>query len=196
MTKLRLLDQISAQRVDFFLAGSENAKKRIKRIYGKDSKVVYPFIDLDRFKKIETWDGNYFVVMGRPNKYKRFDLAVEVCQKMGVELMIIDGRFSDEMVVRIVAGCKALIIPGEEDFGLSSLEAQALGKPVIALKKGGALETVIDRKTGIFFEQNLIDTLLKFDPHKFKANDGKENAARFSKEQFKLNFKQSIASLL
>lgn len=197
MTKLRLLDQVSARRVDFFIAGSENAKRRIKKVYGVDSKVVYPFVDLDRFKSIEAYDGGYFVIMGRLNKYKRFDLAIAACQKLGVELKIIDGRFSDEMVVRILAGCKALIISGEEDFGLASLEAQALGKPVIAFKKGGALETVT-AQTGIFFDdqKNLPEALLKFNDVKINPVDCKKNAARFSKEQFKLNFKQSIASLL
>src|SRR3989344_334017 len=160
MTKLRLLDQISAKRVDFFLAGSENAGKRIKRVYGVSSKVVYPFIDLERFKDIEVWDGKYFVIMGRPNKYKRFDLAIEACRKLGIELKILDGKFSDDMVVNILAGCKALIIPGEEDFGLSSLEAQALGKPVIAFKAGGALETVTS-KTGLFFEEQTVDCLVQ-----------------------------------
>lgn len=198
MTKLRLYDQVSAGRVDFFIAGSENARARIKRAYRVDSKVVYPFVDLDRFKDIEVWDGGYFCVMGRVNKYKRFDLAVSACQKLGVPLKIIDGKFSDEMVVRILAGCKALIIPGEEDFGLSSLEAQALGKPVIALKKGGALETVIEGKTGIFFDEKtkLENILMKFNSLKTNSIDCKKNAARFSKEQFKPTFKQSIASLL
>ncbi|MBI2335116.1 glycosyltransferase [Candidatus Daviesbacteria bacterium] len=192
MTNLRLYDQVSAKRVDFFLAGSENARKRIKRVYGVDSKVVYPFIDLDRFKNVETFDGGYYVVMGRPNKYKRFDLA----QKASLDLKMITGGLSERMLVNILAGCKALIVPGEEDFGLSSLEAQALGKPVIAYKKGGSLETVIDKKTGIFFEESLESALLQLHSLKINPQNCKENAAKFSKEVFIESFKQAVARVV
>src|SRR5258708_37780417 len=113
MRKLRIYDQISARRVDYFIAGSKNAQKRIKKIYKKNSKVIYPFIDLDRFKQIETFNGGYFVLVSRPNKYKKYDLAKTVCDKLGLELKIINGDQSDEMVVRILAGCKALLVAAE-----------------------------------------------------------------------------------
>lgn len=199
MCKLRLFDQIAAKRVDYFIAGSENAKKRIKKIYKTFSKVIYPFIDSTRFNNVEVFDGGYFVVIGRPNKYKRFDLAINVCKNIGKELKIINGDLSDSMVVNILAGCKALIIPGEEDFGISSLEAQALGKPVIAYRAGGALETVIHGKTGILFDYQTINCLeeaiKKLDLETINPNVCKENANRFSKENFIKNFKHSIASL-
>ncbi|HCB23024.1 hypothetical protein A3B42_02275 [Candidatus Daviesbacteria bacterium RIFCSPLOWO2_01_FULL_38_10] len=195
MTKLRLYDQVSAKRVDYFIAGSQNAKKRIKRIYGVDSKVVYPFIDLDRFKNVETFDGGYYVVMGRPNKYKKFDLV----QKANLYLKMITGGLSEETVVNILAGCKALIIPGEEDFGLSSLEAQALGKPVIAFKAGGALETVTS-KTGLFFEEQTVDCLVqainKLQDTKIDSQDCRQNAAKFSKETFKKSFQHALADMV
>ncbi len=206
MTKLRIYDQVSANRVDYFLAGSENAKKRIKRVYKMDAKVVYPFIDLVRFKDIETFDGGYFVAVGRPSDYKRFDLAKEACRNLKAELKVIQGDMDDEMVVNIMAGCKALIIPGIEDFGLVSLEAQALGKPVIAYRAGGALETVIENlpsgqgKTGLFFDnqtvESLIDAIKKLDKMKIDSKDCKNNAAAFSKENFIKNFKQIVATLM
>lgn len=200
MSKLRLLDQVSARRVDFFLAGSENARRRIKRVYGVDSKVVYPFIDPERFKGVETFDGGYFVVIGRPNKYKRFDLAKEACEKLNIELKVIGGGLSDEMVVRILAGCRGLIIPGEEDFGLISLEAQALGKPVVAFQKGGVLETVIEGKTGIFFEEQSVESLknalVKFQSVKINSDDCRQNAKKFDKNHFQGSFKQAIANIL
>ena len=87
MTKLRIYDQVTVHRVDYFIAGSENAKRRIKKIYGVDSKVVYPFVDLKRFEGIDSFDGGYFVIAGRMNKYKRFDLAIDVCNKLGIELL-------------------------------------------------------------------------------------------------------------
>ncbi len=200
MSKLRLYDHISAHRVDFFLAGSENAKKRIKKVYGADSKVVYPFTDPERFKGVESFDGGYFVVVGRPNYYKRFDLAINVCKNLKVPLKIIDGSFSDPLVVRILAGCRALIIPGIEDFGLISLEAQALGKPVVAYKQGGALETVISGKTGVFFDEQtedcLEDAFKKLGSRNFNSDDCRQNAEKFSKENFIYNFKQTVADLL
>lgn len=200
LTKMRLYDQISAKRVDFFIAGSQNAQKRIKKIYRVDSSVVYPFVDLKRFKSVETFNGGYFVVVARPNKYKRMDLAESACNEIGVPLKIISGKFDDDMVVQIMAGCKALIIPGIEDFGLSSLEAQVLGKPVVAFAVGGALESVVKGKTGIFFAKQTIeslkDTLLKLNSLRIDPQDCRENAANFSREVFVKNFKAQVASLL
>lgn len=198
MTNLRIYDVIASGRVDNYIAGSENARRRIKKIYRVDSKVVYPFVDIDRFKEIDTFNGGYFVTLGRDNKYKRFDLAKEACRRLNIELRIIDGSFSDEMVVNILSGCKGLIIAGIEDFGISSLEVQALGKPVIAFREGGVLETVIEGKTGIFFNSQTVDSLvevLKKD-FSFNSNDCRENAKKFSKEKFFRNFKQTVASLV
>lgn len=200
LTKLRIYDQISASRVDNFMAGSENARKRIKKVYQRESKVVLPFIDLGRFRNVESFDGGYYVVAGRPNKYKRFDLAKRACSKMGVPLKVIKGGIEDEMVVQILAGCKALIVPGIEDFGLTSLEAQALGKPVVGFREGGVLETVIENKTGIFFDEqtegSLIDALNKLKHIRLNPVDCRKNAANFSKEAFIQKFKQTVALML
>lgn len=219
MTKLRLYDQVAANRVDFFLAGSENAKRRIKKIYKRESTVLYPFIDDKRFENIEPFDGGYFLVISRLNKYKKIDLAIQACNSLGFQLKVIGvgpqmesfknmetyenvemlGNLSDEMVVKVLAGCRALIIPGEEDFGLASLEAQALGKPVVAFAKGGNLETIIDETSGILFKQQTVESLtealgeidkIKFDPAKCRAN-----AERFSKSIFMKQFSQILAKL-
>lgn len=213
---LRRYDRVSARRPDLILAGSENVKKRIKDMYGLESKVLYPFIDLKRFEGVETFDGGYFLVISRLNKYKRVDLAVEACTKLGIPLKVIGsgsemgnlrendgveflGNLDDKMVVKVLAGAKALIIPGIEDFGLTSIEAQALGKSVISYGFGGVLETVIEGRTGIFFDKqevnSLIEKLKKFEPMKFAQKDCKINAIKFSKEVFIRNFKHNIASL-
>ena len=140
------------------------------------------------------------MVVGRPSKYKRFDLAEDACRQLGVELKIVTGGLSDEMVANIIAGCKALIIPGIEDFGIASLEAQALGKPVIAFDQGGSLETVIEGKTGLFFNtqsvESLTDAMQRLDAKKISPQDCIDNARRFSKEKFISSFKQKVASLV
>lgn len=200
LTKLRIYDAVSARRPDYFLAGSKNAQGRIRKIYRRDSKVVYPFVDLKRFKDTESFDGGYYAIIGRSNRYKKFDLAIAACSELSVPLKIVDGNLSDQMVVRILSGCKALIIPGIEDFGLTSLEAQALGKPVIAFAQGGSLETVIPNKTGLFFseqtEDSLRGALIKLDTIEIDPKDCVSNAAKFSKENFIRNFKQTVADLL
>lgn len=221
LSKLRFYDQVSAHRVDYFLAGSENAKIRVKKIYKTDSKVIYPFIDLERFKNIESFDGGYYLVIGRLNWYKRVDMAVKACIDMGVLLKVVgDGPqfqallkiedrknlvkllgFVDEHVlVTLLAGCKALIIPGIEDFGLTSLEAQALGKPVIAFSSGGSLETVLDGKSGLLFSEQNVDSLKeamqKLDVINIDPSVCKKNARNFSKEHFIENFRQIVASLV
>lgn len=234
ISKLRIYDQISARRVDLFLAGSQNAKRRIKDVYKpkalscahkqslqladkQDLRVVYPFIDLERFAGVETFDGGYFLVISRLNRYKKIDLVVEACRQLGLPLKIIGSgpqleklkkiggeiefldSLDDQMVIQVLAGCRALIVPGVEDFGLTSLEAQALGKPVIAYKQGGVLETVIDGKTGILFDnqtvKSLMTTLSKMNFTKINSIDCKENAKNFSKEKFKIEFKQIVDSM-
>ena len=200
LSKLRIFDSISSNRVDYFLAGSKNAQRRIKKIYKRDSEVLYPFIDLERFKRVEAFDSGYFVAIGRANKYKRLDLAQRACENLGVELKIISGGLEDEMVVRILAGCKALIIPGIEDFGLVSLEAQALGKPVIAYRDGGSLETVINGKTGILFdtqsEGSLKTAIKKLEEIRINPKDCQDNAYRFSKEIFIHRLKELVATIV
>lgn len=214
---LRHYDKISARRPDLILAGSENAKKRIKDVYGLDSKVLYPFIDLERFEGVETFDGGYFLVISRLNKYKRVDLAVNACVEVGVPLKVIGtgpemgklnfkfqieflGSLSDEMVVKVLSGTRALIMSGIEDFGLTSLEAQALGKPVIAYGSGGALETVIPKVTGTFFneqkKESLIRVLENFNFQGFNPKDCKQNASKFSKEIFVKKLKQAVNVLI
>lgn len=206
MNWLRLLDQITSNRVDFYLAGSENAKKRIQKVYRRESQVVYPFVDLDRFKNVKVNDGDlpagrqgYFVVIGRPNQYKRFDLAKKACKMVGAKLRIISGGLSEDQVIDILAGCKALIIPGIEDFGLTSLEAQALGKPVIAFSEGGVLETVVENETGIFFNEqtaeSLANVLKDFNSRSWDQRKIKENVKKFSKVNFTANFRQALAKL-
>lgn len=217
LSKLRIYDAVAARRVDHYLAGSENAKQRIRKVYRLPSKVVYPFIDLERFKSIESFDGGYFVVVSRFSKYKKIDLAIKACPDLKLPLKVIGGGWNirgvrgikgveflgnldDKMVVRVIAGCKALIIAGIEDFGLTSLEAQALGKPVVAFAQGGVLETVIPGKTGILFdkqtEDGLKEALSKLELIEINPKDCLANARNFSKEKFTRNFQATIASLL
>jgi glycosyltransferase involved in cell wall biosynthesis len=224
LSKLREYDFVTAKRVDYYIAGSANAKKRIKKNYGINSKVIYPFVDLDRYKGIETFDGEFFLVVSRLNKYKGIDKAIEACSILNLPLKIVGigpemnnlkklclrtgrenieflGFLNDNELDNVMAGCRALIIPGIEDFGLVSLEAQALGKPVIAFKKGGVLETILEGKSGIFFEnQNtLLEILRKISIKNFgtyMAKDCRENADKFGKAIFNSRFKKKIYSLL
>lgn len=218
MSKMRLYDQVSTRRVDYFLSGSENAKRRISKVYKRDSVLVYPFVDLDRFKHIEPFDGGYYIIVCRLNKYKRIDVVIDACSNMKFPLKVVGNgpeadrlkiqsqklkinvdflqNLNDEMVVEVLAGCKALIIPGVEDFGLIALEAQALGKPVIAYNKGGVLETVIENSTGVLFNEqtpsSLIDAINKLDRLSLEPEACINNAAKFNKENFISNFKKAV----
>lgn len=204
---LRVYDLIASSRVDYFLAGSKNCQERVKKVYNRDSQILWPFIDFERLRAVNVCDGGYFLVIARLNRYKRVDLAVNVFNKNGQALKIVGagpelgnlsgqaksnvefvGTVSDELLISLLAGCTALIVTGEEDFGLVALEAQALGKPVIAYKKGGNLETVIEDRTGIFFneqtEESLSEAVHRFAAWKFKPEACKKQASRFSREVF------------
>ncbi len=217
LSYLRVYDQISASRVDYFLAGSKNAQKRIKKIYKRESSVVYPFVDLENFK-CESFEGNYYLIISRLTSYKRVDIAVKTFNELGERLKIVGGgpklkelvniskgnieflkNVSESALVQLIAGCRALIVTGEEDFGLTPLEAQVLGKPVIAFGAGGVLETVLDKETGILFSsqdsQSLKEAISRFEKLNFDHEVLKKNAAKFSKEAFLKEFKFQLSKL-
>jgi glycosyltransferase involved in cell wall biosynthesis len=168
---LRKWDLRASQQPNYYIANSKLVAERIKRIYGREAHVIPPPIDVNRFHMSnETED--YYLVLSRLISYKRIDLAIEACRRMNRRLVIIGdgpdrerlekladdrieflGRQPDGVVNSYAARCRALLFPGEEDFGMAPLEANAAGRPVIAYRGGGATETVIDGKTGVFFEQ-------------------------------------------
>lgn len=207
LTPLRIYDRVSSKRVDLFLAGSKNAQDRIKKNYSSDSEILYPFIDLDSLNGIESFEGGYYLIIARLNNYKRVDLAVEVFKDRPDRLKVVGngpeldklmalassnvefvGKVGSDVLLNLLSGCRGLIITAEEDFGLTSLEAQALGKGVIAYGKGGALETIRNNETGIFFESqsvnDLREALNKFERMRIKTDVAKIHAKNFSKQNF------------
>lgn len=190
--KMRKLDLESNSHVDYFIANSNEVKKRIKTYYNRDSIVIHPGVDISRFKLTEDNDGFYLIV-SRLVKYKRIDLAIEACNRLKRPLIIIgDGEeaknlkkiagntvtfingLTQEEIAFFYSRCKAFLFPGEEDFGITPVEAMACGKPVIAYSKGGVLDTVINKKTGLFFKWQSVDCLseaildfetMEFDPY-------------------------------
>jgi glycosyltransferase involved in cell wall biosynthesis len=219
---LRRWDWENAQRVDSFITQSRYVRDRIRRVYDRDSVVVHPPVDVARYASLGPREGSYFLGYGRFEAYKRFDLAIRACQRAGAPLWLVGGgvdearlrriavnaradvRFlgslDDAALVEVLAGCRAVLFPGEEDFGLVAVEAQAAGKPVIAYGAGGALETVIDGVTGTFFHQltveALAETLASFDPARFDPQEGRDNAARFAPGRFKQQLKLTVDGLL
>jgi glycosyltransferase involved in cell wall biosynthesis len=206
---LRQWDTQAARRVDDFIAISELVRARIAKYYGRESSIIYPSIDTGRFAPSDSGAvGDYFLVVSRLVPYKRIDLAIRACNELKVKLKIVGGgrdkqalqriagptveflgRVSDEDIRRLYAECKAFIFPGEEDFGLTPIEAQASGRPVIAYGAGGALETVIEGQTGCFFRQptveSLIDALSGFEPGGWDSPAIRRNAERFDNSVFK-----------
>lgn len=208
LTRLRLWDQVAANRVDLFLANSETVKNRIKKYYRRDSNVVYPPVDLSAFKPKEKPGGNYYLAGGRLVPYKRFDLVVKAFNRLGMPLKIFGqgpefeklqrlargnvellGYVSNEERAELYRGAKAFINPQVEDFGITPVEAMASGTPVIAYADGGALETVIEGKTGTFFNEQrweaLSDLIIRFKPEQYDPQILYNHAKTFSTEQFK-----------
>jgi len=179
VSPLRTWDFVAAQRVDYFIAGSRNASRRIAKYYRRQSDVVQPPIDASAWQISDRIE-DYFLVVSRLQSYKRIDLAVQACNQLGLALRVIGdgpdrarlesiagptvtflGRLPDAEVRRQMAHCRAFLFPGEEDFGLTPLEAQASGRPVIAFGRGGALETVVDGETGRFFMEQTPESLMQ-----------------------------------
>jgi len=217
LTQLRIWDQIAAKRPNHLIANSNFVAKRIKHYYNRESTVIYPPVEMTKFsiaKKIQ----DYYLIISRLCPYKKVDLAIKAFNKLRIPLKIIGtgndkllkkiagpnieflGFVSDKEKAKYLSHCKALIFPQEEDFGITSIEAMASGRPVIAYKKGGALETVIDGVTGKFFKnqtvEGLMDAVLKFNLSKINPQKIREHAEKFSKKQFKKDIKDFVQKRL
>jgi glycosyltransferase involved in cell wall biosynthesis len=175
----RRWDYSAAQRVDHFIAISTEIQERIRRYYQRESTIIYPPVEVaDRFTPSEITE-DYFLILSRLVPYKRIDLAVQACTQLGLPLLVggkgrdrerlealagptvkFLGFVPDEDVPDLFARCRAFIFPGLEDFGITPVQAQATGRPVIAFKGGGALDTVIHGKTGLFFEEQTVESLM------------------------------------
>jgi glycosyltransferase involved in cell wall biosynthesis len=208
MNYLRTWDLAAASRVDYFLANSQTVANRIAKYYRREAHVIFPPVALSRFSIAETIH-NYFLAVGQLVPYKRFDLAIEVFNQLKYPLVIVGngpeypklkraageniklvGRLSDAELNHSLSRCRALVFPGEEDFGMVVVEAHACGRPVIALARGGALETVLPGVSGILFgeetAQSLADAVQRFVciESEFQPQLIRDTAAQFDENRF------------
>lgn len=204
---LKYWDLNNSKRVDHFIAISNTVAQRIKQTYNRESVVIYPPIDTKLYT-ISNFDGDYHLIISRLVSYKRIDIAVEAFSRSGLPLIIAGdgpaaallkkkagsnikflGRVSDDRIKKLYSECRAFILPGEEDFGMTPLEAAASGRPTIAFGKGGARETVVDGITGILFDEQSPECLMKAIEKSGKMDFNKKilraHAEKFDKEIFK-----------
>jgi glycosyltransferase involved in cell wall biosynthesis len=208
---LRLWDRLAADRVDRFVAISQHVAKRIQKYYRREADIIFPPVTTSWLKKSDA-SGDYFLLVGRIIPYKRADIVVEAFNQLGLPLKIAGtgpdleslrnksasniefmGHVPDAGLKDLYEGCKALIFPQEEDFGIVPLEAMAAGKPVIAYRAGGALETIVEGETGIFFDRQDVESIKQavrgFDAQRFRPDRCREQALKFDVDVFKAKFK-------
>jgi glycosyltransferase involved in cell wall biosynthesis len=212
----RQWDWIAAQRVDRYLANSRTTQARIRAYFGRESKVVYPPVETDRFSPGRP--GAYYVVLSELMPHKKLDKAVRAFNRLKLPLVIagdgpdgrrlrrlagptvrFTGRVTDEEVARLLAGCRALVVTAIEEFGIAAVEAQAAGRPVISVGAGGALETVQPGVTGCFWNgdaDGLAEAVARFDALAIDPQDCVANAARFDVEQFRRTLPQEVERTL
>jgi glycosyltransferase involved in cell wall biosynthesis len=207
---IRMYDFQQAQKVDYFVANSEEVRARIKKFYRRDATVIYPPVSLPNIPKVKK--ENYYLIVSRIVGAKGLDLAIEAAGKLGIKLKIAGvssgfaaehkrlaklaknnveflGHVTDDELVKLYSGAKAfLALATDEDFGITPVEAMLCGTPVIAYHGGGYKETVVDGKTGVFFHQQTVESLIeaikKFERMKISSDACKKQAEKFSKGRF------------
>ena len=216
ITWMRVWDQTSAMRVDHFIANSPIVAQRIAKYYRRDAVVIPPPVEAGRFIFDPTLQpDDYFLIVSRFMPYKRIDLAIQACNRLQLPLVIIGtgrdesrlkemagptirflGGLSDAEVLDYYARCRALLLPGEEDFGITPLEAQASGRPGIAYGAGGALASIIDGITGAFFHEQTVESMAEvlssFDERLYDPQTIRNHALEFDKPRFHRRILQFI----
>jgi glycosyltransferase involved in cell wall biosynthesis len=219
VSALRQWDFRAAQRETVsFVAISREIQERIREYYHRESVIIYPPVDIDRFAPVAKPD-SYYLVVSRLVPYKRIDLAVRAFSELGLPLLVVGdgrdrgaleaiagpsvtflGRLDDDALPGLMARCRAFVFPGLEDFGIAPVEAQASGRPVIAYRGGGALDTVIPGLTGTYFDvadvTSLIDAVRSFDVQSIDPMACRRNAERFAAARFREQILQRACSLL
>lgn len=207
LSRIRTWDRLSADRVDRFVANSKTVQTRIAKYYRRPSDVIYPPVDTASFS-IAPKTENYYVAGGRLVAYKRFDVVVRAFNKLGIPLKIFGegpelaalkktarpniefvGKVNDATKAELYSKAIAYIHPQEEDFGITAVEAMAAGRPVIAYRKGGATETVVEGVTGEFLEEQtweeLGNTVIRFAPERYVPAVVRSHAKKYDVEKFK-----------
>jgi len=211
---LRKMDLEQSKKVDYYIAISEYVRSKIKKVYNRESTVIYPPIEIRKYKFSKNKE-DFYLIVSRLKGYKRVDIAIKAFNILGKKLMIV-GAGEDEGNLRKISGknikflctvsdsklldlysrAKSLVFTGREDFGLTPLEAQASGTPVVAFEEGGAVETIINGRTGFFFNkqepQVLVEVIKKFEKNPLDPVRCRENATKFD---FK-NFKEHITDFI
>jgi glycosyltransferase involved in cell wall biosynthesis len=217
LSRLREWDYLTAGRVDMFLANSATTRDRILRHYGRSSRIVHPPLDAGRFRSNGvTGAGDYYLVASRLVPYKRVDLAIAATAKLKRRLVVVGtgprktsldeshveylGHVSDDRLVDLMQHARALIFPAFEDYGMTPVEMMACGRPVIAYGKGGALETVVDNRTGVFATAQTVEAFTeaieRFESLSFDSSDIAEHARTFSFAGFEAQLRDAIVDVM
>ena len=219
MHYIRIWDKSASNRVDYFISNSKVTAGRIKKFYGKESKVIYPPVNLSVFDM--PLEQKHFLIVSQLTPYKRIDLAVETFNKLGLPLMIIGegpekkrlqkmandnikflGWKSDRIVKGYFQKCIAFLFPGEDDFGIAPVEAMGFGKPVLAYRKGGATETILEGITGEFFDDSTSESLadgvrrILVNLDNYSPLVIRKRAEKFSQDRFEKDMKEFVIKLL
>jgi glycosyltransferase involved in cell wall biosynthesis len=214
LKRWRMWDFIAAQRVDTYVANSETTRRRINRYFARDAAVLHPPVDTSRFRPAGA-PGDAYVVLSELMPHKRIELAVRAFDRLGEKLIVVGngpdarrlrrmagptvsftGRVSDGEAASLLSSARALVVTATEEFGIAAVEAQAAGRPVIALREGGARETVLEGLTGAFFEEPTVDALADavraFDVDAIDPATCVRNAARFDVGRFKRGMRELV----